>query len=157
MRAQPLYVVGGIDIGRVDDTPQHILNLEVDFQDGCRRKYIKAGSDISAFDFLKIGPGLAYKPTSAVAQPVEGVAEINIPAGKFGWVIVHGLAKAKLAAGVVAGDSVGSSAVAGTGAKLNASASPSQAEVQAALAAASGKGVTCVVDQTGGVGTVLLS
>jgi hypothetical protein len=145
----------GIDFTQVDavGAPKHALGLEVDCDDGTRRKYIRAGAAIAATDALKVDfaeGSFDFDPTSAVAQPLAGVATVALADNEFGWVIVRGPAIVKAAATVVAGAHAASTAVAGTLDDVTAAAADAQA-------AAAGIGAMFRTVTGSGVATVILS
>jgi len=109
----------GVDPDSVQTSAEgarHNLGLELTFDDGTTRRYIRAGAAIAQYDALHrdYAEG-AYDlhPTSAVAQPVIAVAPNAIADNGFGWVIVKGPATVKVEDGVVAGEFVVTTAVAG--------------------------------------------
>lgn len=150
----------GIDFAVVDDTRQHELGIEIPCVDGRTYKYIRAGGNIAANDALTVdtaeGPN-DFHPTSAVEQPVSGIAEVAIADDKFGWVVTKGPVVCKLDTGTAAAAQLGSSGTAGTLITLTVASSPAQAEVEAILANSCGLGTQCVVAESGGTGTVKLS
>lgn len=95
---------------------KHELGLELLFNDGTTRRYVRAGAAIAQYDALHIdyAEGVNdYHPTTAVAQPVQAVAAVAIADNGFGWVIVRGPATVKVEDGVAAGEYVVSTAVSG--------------------------------------------
>jgi hypothetical protein len=150
----------GIDFTVSDSVQSHELGIEIPSVDGKTYKYIRAGGSIAVGSALQVdtaeGPN-DFIPTSAVKQPVVGVAEVAIADNEFGWVVTKGNVVTKLAGSTAAGAVLGSSGTAGTLATLTVSSDPSQAEVQAILAQACGKAAQCVVAESGGTGTVKLS
>ena len=114
----------GVDPTRVDSTAQFALGTEckdprtVDFANNTIR-YVKAGSAIALGDALKVKADEAQEPnvlipTSAVQQPVVGIAHVAIASASFGWVTVKGrVASASAAASTAAEARLGSSASAG--------------------------------------------
>jgi hypothetical protein len=145
----------GCKFTQVDTAAKHALGIEVDCDDGTRRKYIRAGAAIAANDALKVDVAEgAYDldPTSAAAQPIAGVATHAIADNSFSWVIVRGKATVKVAATIVAGAHLVSTGTAGTLDDVAAAAADAQA-------AAAGIGVTAVVDDvpSAGLATVVLS
>lgn len=98
------------------DGAKHELGIELSFSDGTVRKYVRAGAAIAQFDALHIDFAEGandFHPTTAVAQPVMAVAPNAITDNGFGWVIVKGPATVKVEDGVVAGEFVVTTAVAG--------------------------------------------
>lgn len=142
----------GVDPTRVDSAQQFILGTEAldtrsGFEDNTIR-YVKAGSAIAAGDALKEDATSALEPhllipTSAIQQPVVGIAHVAIASGSFGWVTVKGrVASAKAAGGTAAEARLGSSATAGTLATLTqADSNYTSNDYFELLAVASGVGV----------------
>jgi hypothetical protein len=79
--------------------------------------YIKAGAAIALGDALRFqGSALGYddvRPTSAVAQPVIGVATAAFNANEFGYVLTDGVGPVKTSGAVAVNTQLVSSAVAG--------------------------------------------
>jgi hypothetical protein len=123
--------------------------------------YVQASGAVAAGDacFLTTGAGNPYRvaPTSAVSQPVQGIAHVAIPSASYGWISRGGdVGNVKATAGTAAGAVLGSSGVAGTLITITA-ATPSNAEVIAALASAAGVGMVCRVAEAAGRMTVHLN
>ena len=174
----------GIDIGRVDTTPQHELGLIVrdiiggqgtrsykevidgatitqQYSPDAEFKYVRAQSNVAVGDSVILDTGqtdepAAVIPVSAVNQPVEGIARVAIAANSYGWVQVRGrVPSAKVAAGTAAGAQLGSSGTAGTLSTITV-ATPTAAEVQRVLAAAIGRGAQAMDAEAGGLAEVYL-
>jgi len=143
-----------IDPTRVDATAQFPVGYEIGDPRGGQFsgntiKYVRANGTIATGDAVHTDVSFATAAerhatvisTSAVSQMVEGVNDLNagLTAGQFGWITVDGRAQAKTS-GVAAGDKLGTTATGGTLGPLTASATPTQAEVIAAIAAAAGRG-----------------
>lgn len=95
---------------------KHELGIEVLFNDGTVRKYIRAGAAIAANDALTIdyAEGINdFHPTTAVALAVYAVSPVAVLDNGFAWVIRHGEAIVKVEDGVVAGEYLVSTAVSG--------------------------------------------
>ncbi len=144
----------GIEVDVVDTTRKHELGIEVDFANGKRYKYIRAGGSIAANDALSIDVAEGvydYHPSPAAANVIlAGVSEVAIGDNEFGWVVVRGPVVVKAAATVVAGKPAVSIATAGT---LDDTA----ADADNALAAGSGVGAIFATTTSGGKATVILS
>lgn len=137
-------------------------------------KYVKAGSAISVGDAVRIDESQTDEPTvviptSAVSQFIEGIAlltvsgtvGISIPLNFYGWIQIRGRVAenhltapffgCKFTAAGTAGSACGTSATAGKLVNITA-AGPSNAEVIAAIAAATGRGIvqldTAITDGT---------
>lgn len=156
----PLIKVAGIDFDVTTTTQIHEMGAQVPGTDGRLYIYILASATITAGDalFLTTGAGAAYRmaPTSAVAQPVQAIAHVAIASASYGWAVRGGdMSNAKLTAATAAGAVLASGAVAGTLITITA-ATPSNAEVIAAIASAAGIGITCRIAESGGRGTVFL-
>lgn len=115
----------GCDPTRVDTVAAFTPGTESDHPDGTnfpgtKLRYIKAAAAIAAGDslILKTDEALephALIPSSAIQQPIVGIAPVAIASGSFGWIVRHGrVASAKAAASTAAGARLGSSATAGT-------------------------------------------
>jgi hypothetical protein len=80
-------------------------------------QFIRAGAAIAQYDALELdeaeGPN-DFHPTSAVNQPVHGIAQVALADNKFGFMQVRGVATVKVAAGFAAGLVATTTAVAGT-------------------------------------------
>lgn len=144
----------GVEFNDVDTVRKHALGIELDCDDGTRRKYVRAGGTIALGDALTLDAAEGhydYHPTSAADQPVLGVAVTAVADNAFFWAIVRGKATVKVAAAIVAGTPLVPTAVAGT---LDDTA----AAVGNALAAGSGLGVIAVADDvpSAGLATVVL-
>ena len=118
-------VIVGCDPTRVDTVAAFTPGTESAHPDtinfpGTKLRYIKAAAAIAAGDslILKTDEALephALIPSSAVQQPIVGIAPVAIASGSFGWIVRHGrVASAKAAASTAAGARLGSSATAGT-------------------------------------------
>jgi hypothetical protein len=115
----------GCDPTRVDTTAAFVPGTESDHPDtvnfpGTKLRYIKAASNIALGDslILKTDEALephALIPSSAIQQPIVGIAHVAIASGSFGWITRHGrVASAKAAASTAAAARLGSSGTAGT-------------------------------------------
>ena len=132
------------------------------FQNGNEYTYVKAGSAIAVGDVLVVdvtatGEPYTLIPASAVNQTIEAVAPVAIASGSYGWVCVRGnVAAVKVAASTAANAQLGTSATAGTASTVTVSASPTQAEIQRVLAAASGRSLIALDAESGGVAECLI-
>lgn len=143
----------GIDFTAVDSTQKHALGIEVDCNDGNRRKYIRAGAAITAKQVLKVdyaeGPN-DFTPTAAVNEMIAGVSEVAMTDNYFGWVVVKGSVVALMENGAVAGDRQGSSATAGSVTKLVVTGGGvTAAEAERICSAAAGLPVICTTAPSG--------
>jgi hypothetical protein len=150
----PIKGTLGIDYSRIDTERKHPLNMEVDFDDGRRRKYIYAHGAIAAWDALRIVPGharpIVYEPTQGVGDPLEGVSEFAIPAGSYGWVKVKGWTSVNSVAGPVQGQSLAPSATAGHLDHVTAVANPpAAADFAYELVMSAGLPAFCTVAEGG--------
>jgi hypothetical protein len=121
--------------------------------------YVRAGSAIAVNDVLVVDTTAASEPftlvpASALNQSVEAVAITAIASGSHGWVLTRGNGVAKVAASTAANVAVGTSATAGTFTTITISATPTQAEVQRVLAAATGRAVITLDAESGGLAEV---
>lgn len=149
------------DVTRVTTTAEFMLGT-THHQDANTYRYVKASAAIAVGDLLRIDNAdadepFALRPTSAVNQPIAGVAHVAIASGSYGWVTVRGKVTAKVAASTAAGSQLGSSATAGTGSAITISATPTQAEIQRVVAAASGIGAEVLSNESGGTAPVNLA
>ena len=146
----------GVDPTRVDTVRAFAIGTECidprtnDFQ-GNTIRYVKAGSAIALGDALKVKSDETEEPnvlipTSAIQQPVVGIAHVAIASGSFGWVTVKGrVASAKAAASTAVDARLGSSATAGTLATLTqADSNYTSNDYFELLAVASGVGVVAL-------------
>lgn len=89
-------------------------------ESGNEYRYIKAGASIAAGDALRFqGSTLGYddvRPTSAVAQPIIGIATAAFNSGEYGYVLTNGIGSMKTTGTVAANVQLVSNATAGTGA-----------------------------------------
>jgi len=115
----------GCDPTRVDTVAAFVPGTESDHPDtvnfpGTKLRYVKAATAIALGDslILKTDEALephALIPSSAIQQPIVGIAHVAIASGSFGWITRHGrVASAKAAASTAASARLGSSATAGT-------------------------------------------
>lgn len=149
------------DVTRVTTTAEFMLGTQ-HTQDGVTYRYVKATSAVAVGDLLRVNNAdadepHAVTPTSAVNQPITGVATTAIASGSYGWIAIRGKVTAKVAASTAAGAQLGSSGTAGTGSAITISASPTQAEIQRVLAAASGLGVEVLSNEASGTAPVNLT
>lgn len=144
----------GIDVSRVDASPQYPVGYEIGDPrsgvfSGNTIKYVRANGAIAAGDALTCDPAFATVAerhatvisTSAVQQILEGANDLTgvaIASGQFFWATVKGRAQIKTS-GVTAGSTLGTSGTSGTLVNITASAAYAQGEALAALAAAEGK------------------
>ncbi len=150
--ATPNLKLLGINVSKVDTTRQHELGLEVDFVNGKRYKYVRAGASIALGDALvvDVAEGVHdYTPSSAVNQSLAGVSEVAIGDNEFGWVVVRGPVVVK-SDDVEAGAPAVTSATGGTLDDITAA-------VGNALAAGSGIGAVFATEDADGVATVVLT
>lgn len=145
LNPQVLDKMLGVRFDLVDTSQLHALGIEIDCDDGTKRKYVRAGSgSIAQFDALTNDFGDAsgglfdYDSTTAASQPVHGTYPLAAaPAdNNFFWMIIRGTAVVK-AATVVAGTQLVSTATRGTLDDTAASAAN-------ALAMAAGVGVAAI-------------
>lgn len=144
----------GIDFNSVDLTPQHALGIEVDCDDGTRRKYVRAGSAIAAGDVLTVDVAEGdndYQQSAAAADlTIAGAWPSAYPAvadNSYFWCVVRGVVSVKAAAAVVAGAPVVTIATAGT-------VDDTAATAANALASGSGIGGIFVSATSGGFARV---
>lgn len=137
------------------------LGEETEFG-GTRYRFVKAAGTVALGDALIFDTGNADEPnavlaSSAVNQPVAGIAHVAITSASYGWIVVKGkVAVAKVAASTAAGGQLGTSAVAGTLSTM-AVTTPTAAEVSRILAAASGAGVIAMDAEAGGLTEVFVN
>lgn len=150
----PSIKVLGIDLSAVDTTQKHELGLEVNCNDGTRRRYVKATTTVAQFDACtQTIVNNVIASTTAASQPVVG---INVLAGvsgaaSFFWLVVRALTVVVKAATVAALAPLVSTGTSGTLDDTAASAAN-------ALAAASGAGVwSLTVDGTPAAGQATVS
>lgn len=149
----------GVDLTDVSTTPKFERG-SIAVLNGNEYVYVQAGSAVASGDFLVVDVTSASEPfvmipSSAVNQAIEAVAPLAIASGSYGWVLTRGnVTGAKVAASTAANAQLGSSATAGTLSTITISASPTQAEVQRVLAAASGKAVIALDAESGGLAEV---
>lgn len=137
--AEVLEKLLGIRFVQVDTVQKHALGIEIDCDDGTRRRYAKASGSVAQFDALTVLTTTQNNviTTSAASQPVVGVCPVSgVATTNFFWAIVKGPAVVK-AATVVALASLVTTATAGTLDDTAASAAN-------ALASSSGLGVWSV-------------
>lgn len=153
----------GIDFTVVSTTRLHPLGLEIDCEDGCRRKYIRAGATILAMQCLKIdaveGPN-DYTPTTALLDVLSGVAEVAIADNSYGWVITHGVCQALMSNGITVLQRLATSAtLGGLTLAIVTGGGATAAEVERILSLASGKGAICIIVPAGAdvYGTIFLN
>lgn len=146
----------GVDPLVVDTTQEHELGLELDFNDGTRRRYVRAGAAVAQYDALIVdqaeGP-FDWQPSAAADVPIVGICPVSgVSDNYFFWAITKGVAYVKVAATIVAGAVLVPIATAGT---LDDTA----AAAGNALAMAAGIGVIAIVDDTpsAGIAKVLVS
>lgn len=145
----PQQKILGIEVTDVDTVQKHALGLEVDCDDGTRRRYVRAGAAVAQYDALIIdfaeGP-YDYQPSAAADTPIHGVCPVSgVADNNFFWAVVQGKTNVKVAATIVAGAPLVPTAVAGT---LDDTA----ATAANALAMAAGVGVVAIVDDTPSAG-----
>lgn len=138
LNPQVLEKLLGIRFDQVDTAQVGALGVEIDCDDGTRRKYIKASGTIAQFDALTFtGTQHNWKSTDAVNQGVAGICPVaGVATTNFFWAIVGGPAVVK-AATVVALTQLVSTATSGT-------LDDTVAAAANALGAAGGKGVTAI-------------
>lgn len=165
----------GVDPTRVDASAQFPIGIEIEDNrrgfEGNRIKYYRANGSIPVNSVIIADVSFATAaerhatviPSSAVSQMVEGVSDcvtVTVTSGQFFWATCKGRTIAKTS-GVTAATNakLGTSGTGGTLVAITA-ATPSNAEVIAAIAAAAGKGATAMSDTgtpSAGVSYVLLS
>ena len=157
--ASPINLEAGIDFTVTTTTQKFALGIEVPANDGCTYKYVRAGGAITALNFVIVD--VAEGPydvvhCSAVSQAIAGVAPVAIADNSFGWIKVKGKqAGANVTTGETAGAMLGTSGTEGRLVEITA-ATPSNAEVIAAIAAAVGVGVIVQVTAASNAATVVL-
>lgn len=157
-----MTVLAGVIPTRTSTTAEFGLGNESD-SGTITHRYVKAAAAIAAGDAVMFATGdadepHAVTPTTAVNQPVAGIAPVAIASGSFGWIVVRGkVAAAKVAASTAAGAQLGTSAVAGTLSTITIAAAYAQAEVQRALAAAAGRSVQAIDAEASGLAEVYVA
>lgn len=136
---QVLEKLLGIRFDQVDTVQQGALGIEIDCDDGTRRKYIKASGTIAQFDALTPIATTQHQwaSTTAANQGVTGVCPVSgVATTNFFWAIVRGPVVVK-AATVVALTQLVSTGTSGTLDDTAASAAN-------ALGSSGGCGVTAI-------------
>lgn len=143
----------GIRFTDVDTVQKHALGIEVDCDDGTRRKYVRAGAAVAQYDALIVDFAegkFDYQPSAVADTPLAGVNILSgISDNYFFWAIVRGPANVKVAATIVAGQPLVPIGTAGT---LDDTA----AAVGNALAMGAGVGVIGITDDTPSAGIALV-
>ena len=151
----------GVDVTDVSTTAKFELGTKA-LRNGNELTYIRAGSAIAVGDCLIVdvtstSEPFVMIPSSAVNQSVEGIAQIAIPSGQFGWAVTSGnVTGVKVAASTAANAQLGTSATAGTLSTITIGGTYTQAEIQRVLAAAAGKSVIALDAESGGLAEVLI-
>lgn len=143
----------GVDAVNESSVQKHPLGLEVPFNDGTRRRYIRAGAAIALGDALTIDFAEGnhdMTPTTSATTPVHAVAAHAFTDNYFGWVITGGVASVKAATIAAGGLPLVPTGTAGTLDDTAASAA-------LAYTGQSGKGVTSLAADSGGFCSVYLS
>lgn len=143
----------GADPYNESSVQKHPLGAMCLFSDGTWRRYIRAGAAIAVGDALTIDFAEGNNdmtPTTSATTPVHAVAPIAMTDNYFGWVIVSGVASVKAATIAAGGLPLVPTATAGTLDDTVASAA-------LAYTSASGKGVTSLAADSGGLCVVFLS
>ena len=82
--------------------------------------YVKAGAAIAATDAVRFqGSALGFddvRPTSAVNQPIIGIADVAFASGDYGWILVNGVTSMKTTGTLAVNVQLSSNGTAGTGA-----------------------------------------
>ena len=108
------------DVTTRSTTPLNAIGTKAVDTDGNTWRYIKAGANIAQYDAVRFqGSALGWddvRPTSAVAQPIVGVAQAAFTSGDYGFVLVNGVGSMKTTGTLAANVQVVSNATAGTGA-----------------------------------------
>lgn len=157
--ASVLQKLLGIDFTVNESTQRHELGIEIDCNDGTRRKYVKAGAAVTAGNAVIVDVSAGNNTvihSSAVAQAVAGIAPVSLTSGYYGWIIVRGPYATANVATPSAGDMLGTTGTAGRLGAITASSTVSQAEAIAAIAAATGVGVLCRTTASSNVSAVIL-
>lgn len=154
----PGFIDAGVKFSRVDTEQQLPTGTEVLGNDGAMYRYVLAGAAVTA-NAAVVLDSAANKVinSSAVAQSVRGVAPVAIASGSYGWIVTRGPVTVLGSTGIVAGDYLGTTATAGTVDTLTASSTVTQAQANAALAAASGVGIQAISAVSSGKVDVVLS
>lgn len=145
----------GVDFTDVSATPRFTDGAQT-LQDSVEYSYVRAGAAIAAGDVLVVDVTAANEPNtlvpaSALNQPVAALALNAIPNGFYGWVVTRGRCpNVKVAASTAANAQLGTTATAGTASTITVSATPTQAEIQRVLAAASGRGLIALDAEASG-------
>jgi len=153
----------GVDPLRVDTTAQYASGYEIgDPRGGTFAgntiKYVQANGAITAADAVKIdfaataaNRRFTVIRTAAVSDRLEGIANVTLASGQFGWITVNGFFPnaSNLNAGV-AGSTLAPSATAGA-----LTISPSAA-VADAIVVAGGRRAFALVTPTTNVGDILI-
>lgn len=155
MAAEVMRKLLGIKATDVDSVQKHALGIEVDFDDGTRRRYVRAGAAVAQYDALIIDFAegkFDWQPSAAADVPIVGVCPVSgVSDNYFFWAIVKGPANVKVAATIVAGAILVPIATAGT---LDDTA----ATAANALAMGAGVGVIAIADDTpsAGIASVMI-
>lgn len=99
------------------DTAPIPLGGLIELPNGDIYQCIEAGAAIALNDALELDQAEGanvFHPTSAATQPVHGIAQTALADGKFGFMMVRGVATVKVAAAFAAGTNASTTAVAGT-------------------------------------------
>ena len=143
----------GVNPLNVDTAQQHELGLELFFNDGTTRRYVRAGAAVAQYDALKVDFAEGqndFQPTAAALDAVAGVCPVTgVSDNNFFWAIRRGPANVKVAGTIVAGAHLVPIGTAGTLDDTTAAAGEAQA-------AASGIGVVALVDDSPSAGIALV-
>lgn len=146
----------GIDVTATHTTAQHELGLVVEDSANPQNRYlyVRADDAVAQYDAVQLdvaaaGSGSAsdvpflVTPSGAADEVIEGIAQVAIAAGSYGFVLVEGSGTVKAAATVVAGAPAVTIATAGT-------LDDTVAAAGNALASAVGRGVVFTSTTSGG-------
>jgi hypothetical protein len=101
--------------GRARSRTLSVGTTAFDSKTGYRYVYITAGAAIAQYDACRVVADLSdVRPTSAVNQPVLGVAQAAIASGASGWIQTHGKMTCKVVVATAAGSPLVTNATAGT-------------------------------------------
>lgn len=143
----------GIDFTKTHTTQKHELGFRAADEVGGEFVYVVAGGTITQYAPVKIATGWSAT-VSGNAGRIQGVAQVAIASGSYGWVQTRGVAVVDAATDVDAGDNV--AGVTDANGRVIESASVSEggsATVTALQLAVIGHGL---VNEAANVATILL-
>jgi hypothetical protein len=150
----------GVSVTSTSTSIQHELGLKAFDPANPQNiyQYVRADDAVAQYDAVMLDTAAAgsgdasdvpflVTPTAAADDVIEGIAQVAIAAGSYGFILIDGDGSSKAAATVVAGAPAVTIATAGT---LDDTA----AAAGNALATAAGRGVVFTSTTTGGVASV---